>query len=104
MSMDNDHAVQLLTSVSQGLQNQNNRIENQDKEMSDMKKQIGHISEFLGQFREQGKLPSSTVVNPKGGFETAKAITLRSGKELGNHPKPSKQGLNEDEKMLQEEE
>ncbi|KAM2409102.1 hypothetical protein ACFX1X_028050 [Malus domestica] len=72
--------------------------------MSDIKKQIGQISEFLGQFREQGKLPSSTVVNPKRGFQTAKAITLRSGKEIGNHQKPSKQGLNEDEKLLQEEE
>ncbi|CAN6576777.1 unnamed protein product [Malus baccata var. baccata] len=52
-----------------------------------------------------GKLPSSTIVNPKGGFETAKAITLRSGKELGDHKKkPSKQGLNEEEKLLQEEE
>ncbi|CAN6547555.1 unnamed protein product [Malus baccata var. baccata] len=88
---------------TQGLQNQNNRIANQDKEMSDMKKQIGQISEFLGQFREQGKLPSSTIVNPKEGFETTKAIMLRSVKELGNHLKPSKQGLNEDEKMLQEE-
>ncbi|CAN6686362.1 unnamed protein product [Malus baccata var. baccata] len=73
--------------VHKGLQSQNNRITNQDKEMSDMKKQI-----------------SSIVMNPKGDFETVKAITLRSGKELGNHPKPSKQGLNEDEKMLQEEE
>ncbi|XP_070660542.1 uncharacterized protein [Malus domestica] len=72
--------------------------------MSDIKKQIGQISEFLGQFREQGKLPSSTIVNPKGGFESAKAIMLRSGKEIGNHQKPSKQGHNEDEKLLQEEE
>ncbi|CAN6679705.1 unnamed protein product [Malus baccata var. baccata] len=72
--------------------------------MSDIKKQIGQISEFLVQFREQGKLPSLTVVNLKGGFESAKAITLRSGKELGNHQKPSKHGLNEDEKLLQEEE
>ncbi|XP_068340349.1 uncharacterized protein, partial [Pyrus communis] len=93
-----------LPNKTQGLQNQNNRIANQEKEMSDVKKQIGQISEFLRQFREQGKLPSSTIVNPKGSFETAKAITLRSGKELGSHPKPSEQGLNEEEKLLQEEE
>ena len=54
--------------------------------------------------RQIKHIPSSTVVNPKGSFETTKAITLRSGKELGNHPKPSKQGLNEEEKLLQEEE
>ena len=43
-------------------------------------------------------------MNPNGGFETAKAITLRSGKELGNYSKPSKQSPNEDDKLLQEEE
>ncbi|CAN6700828.1 unnamed protein product [Malus baccata var. baccata] len=57
-----------------------------------------------GQFREQGKLPSSTVVNPRGGVETAKAITLRSGKEVGTEPKPSKSALKEDEKLQIEEE
>ncbi|KAM0985937.1 hypothetical protein ACFX2C_013162 [Malus domestica] len=65
---------------------------------------MGQILEFLGQFREQGKLPSSTIVNLKGGFESAKAITLRSGKDFGNHKKPVKQSLNKDEKLLQEEE
>ncbi|CAL9007276.1 unnamed protein product, partial [Prunus brigantina] len=57
----------VLTSLTQGLQNQ-------AKEMSEVKKQIGQMAEFMGQFREEGKLPSSTIVNPKGGFETAKAI------------------------------
>ncbi|KAM2168375.1 hypothetical protein ACFX1Q_037827 [Malus domestica] len=42
----------------------------------------------MGQFKEQGKLPSSTIVNLKGGFETAKAITLKSGK-VGSNPIPS---------------
>ncbi|XP_070676289.1 uncharacterized protein [Malus domestica] len=58
----------------------------------------------MGQFREQGKLPSSTVVNPKGGFEYAKAITLRSGKEVGTAPQPSKSAPNEVEEMIIEEE
>ncbi|CAN6579362.1 unnamed protein product [Malus baccata var. baccata] len=35
------------------------------------------------QIIDQGRLPSSTIPNPKGGFESAKAITLRSGKEVG---------------------
>ena len=58
----------------------------------------------MGQFREQGRLPSSTVVNPKGGFEYAKAITLRSGREVGTDPKPSKSSQKEDEKLQFEEE
>ncbi|CAN6695169.1 unnamed protein product [Malus baccata var. baccata] len=80
--------TQLLTTMAQGMQNQ-------AKEVNELKKQMGQMAEFLGQFRENGKLPSTTVVNPKGGFESAKAITLRSGKEVRNK---------EDEKMQIEEE
>ncbi|CAL2277455.1 unnamed protein product [Prunus armeniaca] len=68
--------------------------------MSEVKKQIGQMAEFMGQFREEGKLPSSTIVNPKGGFETAKAIILRSGKEIGTNPKMSKQSPKENKKLL----
>ncbi|CAL2256544.1 unnamed protein product [Prunus armeniaca] len=78
--LDNDQKLQVLTSLTHGLQNQ-------AKEMSEVKKQIGQMAEFMGQFREEGKLPSSTIVNPKVGFETAKAIILRSGKEIGTNPK-----------------
>ncbi|KAM1050646.1 hypothetical protein ACFX1Q_032342 [Malus domestica] len=96
-SIDNDHIFQLLTSMAQGMQSR-------DKRMDELEKQVGQIAEFMGQFREQGKLPSSTVVNPKGGFETAKAITLRSGKEVGTEPTPSKSAPEEDEKFQIEEE
>ncbi|CAN6700797.1 unnamed protein product [Malus baccata var. baccata] len=87
-SMNDDKTYQLLTTMAQGMQNQ-------EKEVNELKKQMGQMAEFLGQFRENGKLPSTTVVNPKGGFESAKAITLRSGKEVRNK---------EDEKMQIEEE
>ncbi|CAN6707339.1 unnamed protein product [Malus baccata var. baccata] len=80
--------IQLLTTMVQGMQNQ-------AKEVNELKKQMGQMAEFLGQFRENGKLPSTTVVNPKGGFESAKAITIRSGKEVRNK---------EDEKIQLEEE
>ncbi|CAN6723554.1 unnamed protein product [Malus baccata var. baccata] len=53
--------------------------------------------------RDQGRLPSSTIPNPKGGFESAKAITLRSGKEVGAGSS-SKTGHNEDEILQMEEE
>ncbi|KAM0985969.1 hypothetical protein ACFX2C_013192 [Malus domestica] len=43
-------------------------------------------------------------MNPKGGFESTKAITLRSGKEVGIKPNTSKQSQNEAEKLLIEEE
>ncbi|KAM2097126.1 hypothetical protein ACFX1R_020706 [Malus domestica] len=69
-----------------------------------MEKQTGQIAEFVGQFREQGKLPSSTVVNPKGGFKSAKAMSLRSGKQVGSDPQPSNSRSNEVEELIIEEE
>ncbi|CAN6570902.1 unnamed protein product [Malus baccata var. baccata] len=58
--------------------------ENQNKMVDQLEKQMGQIAEVVGQIRDQGKLPSSTIPNPKGGFESAKAITLRSGKNVSN--------------------
>ncbi|KAM1495770.1 hypothetical protein ACFX14_030016 [Malus domestica] len=78
-SIDNDQIFNLLTSMAQGMQTR-------DKKVDELEKQVGQIAEFMGQFRDQGRLPSSTVANPKGGFETAKAITLRSGKQVGTEP------------------
>ncbi|KAM1404817.1 hypothetical protein ACFX2I_013266 [Malus domestica] len=78
-SIDNDQNFQLLTSMAQSMQIK-------DKKVDELEKQVGQIAEFVGQFREQGKLPSSTVVNSKGGFESAKAIMLRSGKQVGTAP------------------
>ncbi|KAM1830051.1 hypothetical protein ACFX14_022795 [Malus domestica] len=79
-------------------------MQNQAKKVDELEKQMGQMAEFIGQFREQGRLPSSTVVNLNGGFETAKAITLRSGKEVGTDPRPSKSSQKEDEKLQFEEE
>ncbi|CAN6576803.1 unnamed protein product [Malus baccata var. baccata] len=96
-SIDNDQIFNLLTSMAQGMQTR-------DKKVDELEKQVGQIAEFMGQFREQGKLPSSTVVNPKGGFESAKAITLRSGKQVGSNPQPSTSRSNEVEELMIEEE
>ncbi|CAN6723523.1 unnamed protein product [Malus baccata var. baccata] len=78
-------------------------MQNQDKRVDQLEKQIGQIAEFVGKFRDPGQLPSSTIPNPKGGFESAKAITLRSGKEVGAGP-TSKTGHNEDKILQMEEE
>ncbi|KAM1151945.1 hypothetical protein EV1_034264 [Malus domestica] len=96
-SLNDDKTYQLLTTMAQGMQNQ-------AKEVNELKKQMGQMAEFLGQFRENGKLPSTTVVNPNGGFKTANAIMLRSGKEVGADPTPPKSGPKEDETLKSEEE
>ncbi|XP_070677932.1 uncharacterized protein [Malus domestica] len=82
--------------VNEGQQHQNKTMLNQAKEVDELKKQMGQI-------KEQGKLPSTTIVNPRGGFESVKAITLRSGKEVGTDPQPSKSAQTEDQKLQQEE-
>ncbi|KAM2645367.1 hypothetical protein EV1_018923 [Malus domestica] len=65
---------------------------------------MGQMAEFMGQFsREQGKLPSSTNVNLKRGFESAKAIMFRSGKEVGSESDTPKSTQKEDEKLQNEE-
>ncbi|CAN6586168.1 unnamed protein product [Malus baccata var. baccata] len=79
-------------------------MQTRDKKVDELEKQVGQIAEFMGQFREQGKLPSSTIVNPKGGFESAKAIMLRSGKQVGTAPSPSKSAPNKVEEVIIEEE
>ncbi|CAN6697903.1 unnamed protein product [Malus baccata var. baccata] len=76
----------------------------QDKRVDNLEKQVGQIAEFMGQFREQGRLPSSTVVNPKGGFESAKAMHLRSGKQVGSDLNPCKSRSNEEDELRIEEE
>ncbi|CAN6547372.1 unnamed protein product [Malus baccata var. baccata] len=57
-----------------------------------------------GKFRDPGQLPSSTIPNPKGGFESAKAILLRSGKEIGAGSTPSQTGPKSDVNVLIKEE
>ncbi|CAN6586315.1 unnamed protein product [Malus baccata var. baccata] len=79
-------------------------MQNQDKRVDQMEKQIGQIAEFVGQFKKQRKLPSSTVVNPNGGFEYAKAMSLRNGKQVGYDPQPSNSRSNEVEELIIDEE
>ncbi|XP_070682447.1 uncharacterized protein [Malus domestica] len=101
------HRIKLkynLPQQIQGQENQTKALQSQDKRVDHLEKQIGQITEFVGQFRDQGRLPSSTVANPKGGFETAKAITLRSGKQVGTEPQASNSSQKEDEKLSFEEE
>ncbi|CAN6677817.1 unnamed protein product [Malus baccata var. baccata] len=102
-SLDNDALLKILTKLSNGQEDQAKAMQNQDKRVDQLEKQVGQIAEFVGKFRDPGQLPSSTIPNPKGGFESAKAITLRSGKEVGAGSS-SKTGHNEDEILQMEEE
>ncbi|XP_062020908.1 uncharacterized protein LOC133737346 [Rosa rugosa] len=61
-----DKIIETLNSSTQALiQGQ----QNHGKDIADLKKQMGQVVEFMTKFHEQGKLPSNTIPNPKGGFE-----------------------------------
>ncbi|CAN6687767.1 unnamed protein product [Malus baccata var. baccata] len=103
-SLDNDALLKILTKLSNGQKDQAKAMQNQDKRVDQLEKQIGQIAEFVGKFRDPGQLPSSTIPNPNGGFESAKAILLRSGKEIGAGFTPSRTGPKSDVHVLIEEE
>ena len=89
-SIDYNQKLNELICLVQGSQNQVKEGQNQDKRLDYLEKQIGQIAEFEGQFCDQGELPSSTIANQKGEFENTNAIMLRSDKEVGTDPQPSK--------------
>ncbi|KAL5577508.1 hypothetical protein UlMin_019207 [Ulmus minor] len=65
---------------------------NQGTSIRNLEHQVEEISKLLTE-RGQGALPSNTERNPR---EEAKAITLRSGKELEKSKEASKQAIEED--------
>ncbi|MBT0984576.1 hypothetical protein KJ032_26440, partial [Salmonella enterica subsp. enterica serovar Typhimurium] len=85
------------------IENRNKEMQNQAKKTGELEKQIGQIMEFMAQIQEQSELSNSTIVNPRGDFEIAEAITLGSGMEVGGEPKTSKPSQNMDEQLLLDE-
>ena len=104
MTQGQENQAKDMQNQAKDMQNYAKEVQNQAREVTELKRQVGQMAEFMGQFsREQGKLPSATNVNPKGGFESAKAITLRSGKEVGIESDTPKSTQKEDEKLQEEE-
>ncbi|KAL5569891.1 hypothetical protein UlMin_026466 [Ulmus minor] len=71
---------------------ENSPNQNQGASIRNLEHQVGEISKLLTE-RAQGTFPSNTEKNPR---EEAKAITLRSGKELEKSKEASKQAIEED--------
>ncbi|XP_024178533.1 uncharacterized protein LOC112184501 [Rosa chinensis] len=84
-------STQTLLQNQNQMQNQtNNLMQGQNlmqKRMEAMEKQLGHVVDFMTKGPEGGKLPSNTIPNPKGNYESANAITTRSGKVINAIPK-----------------
>ncbi|CAN6711702.1 unnamed protein product [Malus baccata var. baccata] len=68
-----------------------------------LRNKLGRLPSLLGSLENKESFLVHPFANPKGGFETANAIMLRSGKEVGAGSS-SKTGHNEDEILQMEEE
>ncbi|KAM2165708.1 hypothetical protein ACFX1R_039825 [Malus domestica] len=103
-SLDNDTLNKLLTSLNQGVENQNQEMQDRVKRVDELEMQVGQIVEFMAQIRDQSELSNSNIANSKEDFEIHDAITLGSAMEVGGEPKTFKPSQNMDEQLLLEEE
>ncbi|MBT0984519.1 hypothetical protein KJ032_26090 [Salmonella enterica subsp. enterica serovar Typhimurium] len=78
-SLDNDTLNKLLTSLNQGVENQNQEMQDRVRRVDELDMQVGQIMEFMAQIRDQGDREDEAV------------------------PEPSKHSPNMDELPLQEE-
>ncbi|KAM1191546.1 hypothetical protein ACFX2G_012229 [Malus domestica] len=79
-SLDNDTLNKLLTSLNQGVENQNQEMQDRVKRVDELEMQVGQIVEFMAQIRDQSDMKDEAI------------------------PEPSKHSPNMDELLLQAEE
>ncbi|KAL5564233.1 hypothetical protein UlMin_027397 [Ulmus minor] len=84
--------TQFMTRTNAIIDDTQANFRNQGASIRNLEHQVGEISKLLTE-RAQGTFPSNTEKNPR---EEAKAITLRSGKELEKSKEASKQTIEED--------
>ncbi|KAL5542831.1 hypothetical protein UlMin_010541 [Ulmus minor] len=84
--------TQFMTRTNAFIDDTQANFRNQCASIRNLEHQFGEISKLLTE-RAQGALPSNIERNPR---EEAKAITLRSGKELEKSKEASKQVIEED--------
>ncbi|KAL5564470.1 hypothetical protein UlMin_027634 [Ulmus minor] len=84
--------TQFITRTNAFIDDTQANFRNQGASIRNLEHQVEEISKLLTE-RAQGALPSNTERNPR---EEAKAITLRSGKELEKSKEASKQVIEED--------
>ncbi|KAM1006285.1 hypothetical protein ACFX14_003133 [Malus domestica] len=103
-SLDNDTLNKLLTSLNQGVENQDQEMQDRVKRVDELEMQVGQIVEFMAQIRDQSELSNSNIANSKAESEIDEAITLEGDMKDEAVPEPSKHSPNMDELRLQAEE
>ncbi|KAM1790843.1 hypothetical protein ACFX12_034870 [Malus domestica] len=63
-SLDNDTLNKLLTSLKQGVENQNQEMQDRVKRMDELDMQVGQIVEFMAQIRDQSDMKDEAVLEP----------------------------------------
>ncbi|KAM1571955.1 hypothetical protein ACFX10_036782 [Malus domestica] len=63
-SLDNDTLNKLLTSLKQGVENQNQEMQNRVKRVDELDMQVGQIVEFMAQIRDQNDMKDEVVLEP----------------------------------------
>ena len=61
--MDNNNIIQLITSLTQGVENQNKEMQDRVKRVDELDMQVGKIVEFMAQIQEQRELSNSNIAN-----------------------------------------
>ncbi|KAL5542585.1 hypothetical protein UlMin_010295 [Ulmus minor] len=84
--------TQFMTRTNAFIDDTQANFRNQSASIRNLEHQVGEIYKLLTE-RAQGALPSNTEINPR---EEAKAITLRSGKELEKSKEVSNRVIEED--------
>ncbi|KAM2722171.1 hypothetical protein EV2_043145 [Malus domestica] len=102
-SLDNDTLNNLLASLNQGVENQNQEMQDRVKRVDELDMHVGQIMEFMAQIQEQSEVSNSTLENSKAEVEIDEAITLEGDREDEAVPEPSTHSPNLDELLLQAE-
>ncbi|CAN2060891.1 unnamed protein product [Malus fusca] len=102
-SLDNDTLNNLLTYLNQGVENQNQEMQDRVRRVDELDMHVGQIMEFMAQIQEQSEVSNSTLENSTAEVEIDEAITLEGDREDEVVPEPSKHSANMDELPLQEE-
>ncbi|KAM2750796.1 hypothetical protein EV2_000027 [Malus domestica] len=63
-SLDNDTLNKLLTSLNQGVENQNQEMQDRVKRVDELEMQVGQIVEFMAQIQDQSDMKDEAVPEP----------------------------------------
>ncbi|KAM1677951.1 hypothetical protein ACFXTN_034720 [Malus domestica] len=80
-SLDNDTLNKLLTSLNQGVENQNQEMQDRVKRVDELEMQVGQIVEFMAQIRDQSDREDEVVPEPSKHIPNMDELLLQAEEE-----------------------